>query len=188
MKKELRTRLHTLLASFPPVVLQEQSRQAALRLFAQPEYQQSEILMIYLSLPQEADTTPIVLQAWRDLKRVLAPQISWESKVMIPVEINNLDTDIANTQYGIREPVEGPPLPIELIDMVIVPGLGFDAQGHRLGRGRGFYDRFLSRRSFRGKICAFALEEQVVDAIPSRPHDVNVHMLVTDKEVRRFSE
>ena len=186
MKKELRTKLRALLASMSPATLEEQSRRAAQRLFSEPEYQRAEIIMIYLSLPHEADTTPIVLQAWKDLKRVLAPQVSWESKQMIPVEINDLDTDIADTQYGVREPIRGVPVPIELIDLVIVPGLGFDPHGNRLGRGRGFYDRFLGKPAFKGVVCAYAFEQQIVDSIPAGPHDVKVNMLVTDQKVRRF--
>lgn len=186
MKKELRTSLRTQMAALSPTVIQERSRAAAARLFGQPEYQQAEILMIYLSNWHEADTTPIVLQAWKDRKRVLAPQVGWESHRMIPVEISNLDTDISETQHGFREPSRGAPLPVGLIDLVIVPGLGFDAHGNRLGRGRGFYDRFLSGDGFRGVSCAFALENQFVDSIPAKEHDVRMNMLVTDQQVRRF--
>ncbi len=185
MKKELRSKLRAILDAMPPEMIQQRSSHAANLLFEQPEYKRAEIMMIYLSLPQEADTTPIVLRGWRDHKRVVAPQILWESKQMIPIEINDLD-DVADTQFGIREPARGMPIPIELLDLVIVPGLGFDPQGNRLGRGRGFYDRFLSRPGFKGMTCAFALEEQVVDSIPASDHDVGVHMLVTDKTVRRF--
>lgn len=164
----------------------ERSRSASSLLFQQPEYRRAEIMMIYLSLPQEADTTAIVLQAWQDRKRVLAPQVSWESRTMIPVEIKNLDTDIASTEFGLREPVQGLPFPTELIDLVIVPGLGFDPSGNRLGRGRGFYDRFLGRPEFKGVSCGFALEDQVVESIPTIGHDAKVDMLVTDLKVRRF--
>lgn len=188
VKKELRTKMRAVLAGIPPDTLQEQSRRAAERLFALPLYKRAEVLMVYLSLPQEADTTPIVLQAWKDRKRVLAPQISWESKQMTPVSIKNLDTDVADTPYGIRAPVRGTPFPIELIDLVIVPGLAFDPEGNRLGRGRGFYDRFLSKLEFRGRICAFAHEQQFVESIPCRPHDVRVQVLITDRKVRRFSK
>ncbi len=186
VKKELRSSLRTHMATLSPAVIQERSRAAAARLFAEPEYQQAEILMIYLSNWHEADTTSIVLQAWKDRKRVLAPQVGWETSRMIPVEISNLDTDIAETQYGIREPARGAPLPVGLIDLVIVPGLGFDGEGNRLGRGRGFYDRFLSRKGFRGVSCAFALEDQFVESLPAREHDVRMNMLVTDQQVRRF--
>jgi 5-formyltetrahydrofolate cyclo-ligase len=188
VKKELRSKLQAVLAAIPTATLETQNAEATRRLFAEPEYQRAEILMIYLSLPREADTTPIVLQAWKDLKRVLAPQVSWESKQMVPVEINNLDTDITSTPYGLWQPVRGTPIPVELIDLVIVPGLGFDEQGNRLSRGRGLYDRFLARPQFRGVICGLAHEDQLVDSIPARAHDRKVHMLVTNKAVRRFPD
>ncbi|MEE8386549.1 MAG: 5-formyltetrahydrofolate cyclo-ligase [Dehalococcoidia bacterium] len=185
MKKELRSRLRTMLASIPPETLQERSSTVADRLFGEPEYQRAEVMMVYLSHQHEADTTPIVLQAWQDRKKVVAPQVSWESRQMIPLEIRSLD-DVSSNQLGIREPVQGMPIPIELIDLVIVPGLAFDPYGNRLGRGRGFYDQFLARPQFRGTTCGVALEAQVVDSIPAGPHDVKVNMLVTDQRVRRF--
>lgn len=185
MKKELRSKLHSILASIPPATLQERSRIAAERLFREREYQRAEVMMIYLSHPQEADTTPIVLQAWQDRKKIVAPQVSWESRQMIPLEMRSLD-DVASNQFGIREPVRGLPIPIGLIDLVIVPALAFDPSGNRLGRGRGFYDRFLGKQEFRGTTCGFALEVQIVDSIPAADHDVKVNMLVTDQSVRRF--
>lgn len=188
MKKELRRRLQAVLTSIPSATLLERSRAAAGLLFNEPEYRQAEIMMVYLSHPPEPDTTRIVLQAWQDHKRVLAPQVSWESKAMIPIEISNLDDDVARNEFGFREPVEGQPIPIELIDLVIVPGLAFDGAGNRLGRGRGFYDRFLARPNFRGVACGFALEAQIVDAIPAGPHDMKIDMLVTDVAVRRFAK
>lgn len=187
VKKELRASLKGVLESLPADTLRKKSARAAQRLFLEPEYDRCEVMMIYLSLPHEADTTAIVLNAWRTRKRVLAPQVGWETKQMVPVEIRNLDTDVASSEYGIREPIRGAPFPIELIDLVIVPGVGFDLHGNRLGRGRGFYDRFLSRPNFKGTFCGFALEEQVVENLPADPHDVKVHMLVTDTTVRRFT-
>jgi 5-formyltetrahydrofolate cyclo-ligase len=186
VKKALRTRLRSVLASIPPETIFERSRIAAELLFREPEYKQAEIMMVYLSLPQEADTTPIVLRSWQDRKKIVAPQVSWESRQMIPMEIRNLDEDVASNQLGLREPIHGLPIPIQLIDLVIVPGLAFDPFGNRLGRGRGFYDRFLAKPEFQGKTCAFALEAQMVDSIPAGPLDVKVHMLVTEERVRRF--
>jgi len=186
VKKELRNKLHAILASIPPATLEEHSRLAAERLFEEPAYKRAEVMMVYLTHQHEADTTPIVLQAWQDLNKVVAPQVSWESRQMIPIEINNFD-DVARNQFGIREPVRGMPIPIELIDLVIVPGLGFDPLGNRLGRGRGFYDRFLGRAKFKGTICGLALETQIVESIPTAAHDIKVNMLVTDQRVRRFN-
>ena len=88
---------------------------------------------------------------------------------------------------GIREPVAGVPFPISLIDLVIVPGLGFDEDGNRLGRGRGFFDRFLAHPEFQGVACGMALEEQMTPGIPVDALDRRVDMLVTDEKVRRFT-
>jgi len=73
-----------------------------------------------------------------------------------------------------------------LIDLVLVPGLAFDEFGHRLGRGRGFYDRFLAHPEFTGVACALAFEEQMTPSVPVGPLDRKVSMLITDKKVRRF--
>jgi 5-formyltetrahydrofolate cyclo-ligase len=186
VKKELRSRIRSLLSAIEPGELQERSGRAAELLFKQREYRRAEIMMIYLSLPQEVDTTAIVLQAWQDRKKVVAPQVIWESRQMIPIEIRDLNEDVSMRQFGIREPIRGLPIPIELIDLVIVPGLGFDPFGNRLGRGRGFYDRFLANPEFKGIACGFALECQVVDSIPANAHDVRMDMLVTDERVRHF--
>ncbi|HNQ21748.1 MAG TPA: 5-formyltetrahydrofolate cyclo-ligase [Phycisphaerae bacterium] len=72
------------------------------------------------------------------------------------------------------------------VDLMVVPGLGFDEYGNRLGRGRGFYDRFLAHPEFAGIACALAFEEQVCPTIPAGPLDRRVSMLVTDAKVRRF--
>lgn len=157
------------------------------RLVAQPEYKKAEIIMVFLSLPTEVDTTSLVLHAWQDRKRVLAPKVSWEQRRMLPVEIRSLAQDLTTTPLGFREPTSGPPIPIPIIDLVIVPGLGFDEHGNRLGRGRGFYDRFLAHPGFRGVSCALAFELQMTESVPADPLDVQVNMLVTEAKVRHFS-
>lgn len=186
MKKELRSKLRAVLSATQPATLQKKSQAIAENLFRQPEYRKAEIMMIYLSIHHEVDTTPIVVQAWQDRKKVVAPQVSWESRQMIPVEIRNLNEDISDSRFGIREPIRGMPIPISLIDLVIVSGLGFDPFGNRLGRGRGFYDRFLGRPEFHGVSCGIGMESQIVESIPAGAHDVKLHMLVTDTDVRRF--
>lgn len=142
--------------------------------------------MVFLSLPHEVDTTPVVLHCWQHRKRVLAPKVSWSQRRMLPVEIRSMTDDLTVSSMGIREPVTGIPFPIPLIDMVIVPGLAFDEYGNRLGRGRGFYDRFLAHPECRGVTCGLALEKQMLPALPVGPLDRHVSMIVTDEQTRRF--
>lgn len=142
--------------------------------------------MVFLSLPNEVDTTPLVLRAWQDRKRVLAPKVSWNQRRMMPVEIRSLAEDLAVSSMGIREPVTGIPFPVSMIDLVIVPGLAFDHYGNRLGRGRGFYDRFLAHPECKGVTCAMAVEDQMVSNVPVGPLDRHIDMIVTDEKIRKF--
>ncbi len=185
MKKELRKRLRAVMASIDAEELRTRSAAACRLLIEQPEYQKAEVVMVFFSLPNEVDTTQLVLRAWQDRKRVLAPRVSWEQRRMLPIEIHSI-ADLGLAPMGLREPMEAIPVPVGEITLVILPGLGFDPFGNRLGRGRGFYDRFLAHRDFRGISCALALEEQFVDSVPVGPHDIPIDMLVTDRHVRRF--
>lgn len=186
-KKELRQQLRERMADLSPEELHRRSLAACSLLAETREFERAEIVLVFLSLRAEVDTTPLVLRAWRDGKRVLAPKVSWEERRMLPIEIRSLSDDVRESPLGLREPVGGMPVPVANIDLVVVPGLGFDRMGNRIGRGRGFYDRFLAHRDFDGVACGFAIECQVVERIPVGDHDVQVDMLVTDETVRRFT-
>lgn len=186
-KKELRQRFREILVGIPPEELSEKSLRACRLLFKQPEYTKAEIIMVFLSLAREIDTTPLVLRAWQSRKRVLAPKVSWNQRRMLPIEIRSLTEDLTVSPMGIREPITGIPFPVSMIDLVIVPGLAFDEHGNRLGRGRGLFDRFLAHPEFQGIACAMAFEEQMASQIPTGPLDRQVDMLVTDEKVRRFT-
>ena len=176
------------LEAIPPDDFAERGAAACNKLLEQIEYRRAEIVMVFLSMPREVDTAPIALHCWSNLKRVLAPKVSWEQRRMLPTEIASLTTDVRDGVMGLREPIDGLPIPVADIDLVVVPGLGFDNNGNRLGRGRGFYDRFLCHRDFRGVACAIGLEDQVVDDVPADETDVRVHMLITEQRVRRFKQ
>ena len=185
-KKELRQHLRQATEAISPEDLHTRSLRACNLLMTTPEYQRAEIVMVFLSLPNEIDTTPLVLHSWRDRKRVLAPKVSWEQRRMLPIEIRSLSDDVSQSPMGLREPAQGVPIPVAIIDLVVVPGLGFDTHGNRIGRGRGFYDRFLAHPDWNGTACGLAFEEQVVDEVPITEHDMQVDMLVTDESIRRF--
>ncbi len=186
-KKELRHELRRRLSAIPAEELRQRSAAACGLLCEQEEYQRAHVVMIFLSTTHEVDTRQLALQAWADGKTVLAPRVAWDQRRMLPVEIQSLVSGVEEGYMGIREPVEGMPIPVSDIDLAVVPGLAFDEHGNRLGRGRGFYDRFLSHPDFHGVACALALEDQVVAGIPVGPSDVTIDMLVTDVQVRRFS-
>jgi 5-formyltetrahydrofolate cyclo-ligase len=151
------------------------------------EWQQAQCVMLYLSTPEEVDTATLALRAWQTGKTVAVPRVSWDQRRMLPTEITSLTDGITSNARGIREPEAGKPVPLDLIDLVIVPGLGFSQSGFRIGRGMGFYDRFLAQPGFMGLACGLAFEEQLVDNVPVLDHDIPLGMLVTDRQVKRFA-
>ena len=152
-----------------------------------PEFNAARVVMLYLSTNLEVDTGPIALRAWQDGKSVVVPKVAWDQRRILPVEIASLQSGLTRTGPGILEPIAGKPIPVDFIDLVIVPGLGFTPTGHRIGRGMGFYDRFLAQPEFVGLSCGLAFDEQILPDIPVLDHDVPLSMLASDRGIRRFA-
>ena len=183
-----RKQLRDTLTAMTPEQRHRQSVAACLSLSNSPEFKAARVVMIFLSMPLEIDTATLALKCWQAGKTVVAPKVSWEQRRMLPVEITALhQTTLTTSGQGVREPLNGKPVPIDLIDLVIVPGLGFTRTGHRIGRGMGFYDRFLAQPDFAGISCGLAFDEQIVPELPLLDHDVPLSMLVTHRETWRFA-
>ena len=117
---------------------------------------------------------------------MVVPKVSWDQRAC-PIEISSLTAGLTTTGPGVREPMSGNPIPLDLIDLVVVPGLGFTETGYRIGRGMGFYDRFLAQSDFIGVSCGQSFEEQIVADLPVLDHDVPLSMLATDRGIRRLA-
>jgi 5-formyltetrahydrofolate cyclo-ligase len=186
-KSDIRRQLREKLAAMTDAERQAKSLAAVAFLTASPEFAAARVVMLYLSTPHELDTAQIALKCWQNQKTVVVPKVSWDQRRMLPVEITSLQTNMTSTGPGIREPVSGQPIPINMIDLVIVPGIGFTNDGHRIGRGMGFYDRFLALSDFLGVSCGMGFEDQIVPKLPMLDHDMPLSMLCTDRGIRRFA-
>ena len=186
-KARLRRQLQNSLLSMPSEQRSEKSRKACGHLVSMSQFQNASTIMMYLSLPYEADTSEAILHAWQLGKIVAVPKISWEQRHMIPVKINSLETGFSMGASGLRDPVAGVPVPFEEIDLVVTPALGFDRQGNRLGRGGSYYDRFFANAQLKATRCGFAFAEQLIDSIPVTEHDQPVDSLVTDEGIIYFN-
>jgi 5-formyltetrahydrofolate cyclo-ligase len=139
-------------------------------------------------MQSEVETGTLAVRAWQEGKSIAVPRVDWTNKRMEPVEIRSLDVGLKTSGPGgvIREPIEGRQVPLAMIDMVVIPGMAFDRRGFRVGRGRGFYDRFLAQQDFQGIRCALCFGEQLLsEAVPTEEHDVPMDLIVTDREVLR---
>lgn len=187
MKPKLRDDLKLQLSKVDGDDASRRSHAACKALTDLPEFREASAVMAYMPIPHEVDSLPAVLAAWRADKTVLMPKIQWEHEHMLAVVCRSLDDDMTLGRYGLREPAKGEPWPVEDIDLVIVPALAFDRKGNRLGRGGGFYDRFLSQPKMQAVTCGLAFDEQLVDELPVDDHDRPVDLVVTDKDVLRFN-
>lgn len=189
-KTQIRAAMKLFLAGLSAQDRHVRSLAACNNLIATREFHDAQTIMIFLSMPSEVETSTLAVKAWQEGKNIAVPRVDWTTKKMDPVQINSLDDGMITSDgagavpTGIRQPVEGTVLPLDMIDMIVIPGMAFDRKGYRVGRGKGFYDRFLAQQGFKGVRCALCFHEQVqAETIPCEAHDIPMNLIVTDKEV-----
>ena len=168
LRKELRKNLDAV----KPKERSRRSGEILKKLFSHPKFSAARSLLTYLAVKSEVETDPILGEARRHGKRVYIPCLDSKKKQILAIEVTGKEK-LEPNRYGILEP------PFEAkrvgdpknLDLVIVPGLGFDAQGGRLGRGEGYFDRFLAEAK-RAYKMGLAFECQIIDRIPRESHDV----------------
>jgi len=186
-KETHRNRIRRAIEALGAAALMDKSRTACQNLCSTSEFQQAKVVMIFLSLPNEVDTSTAVVRAFEDGKTLVVPKVLWRPRRLVPVILASLDCPMKVDSYGLREPIGAETISPGKIDLVVTPGLAFDRSGRRLGRGGGFYDRFLKTAGLDAPYCGLALEAQVTDSVPVEQHDVALDMLVTDSSVRHFN-
>lgn len=141
------------------------------RLEAHPRFRAARTVLLYHALPDEVQTRPF-LQRWHAEKRLLLPVVAGDDLEIRPYEG---EEHLHTGAYGIREPEGRPVTDFFAIDLAVVPGMAFDRAGHRLGRGKGYYDRLLARLRRHGiYIIGICFDFQKVEAVPCEPHDVGM--------------
>jgi 5-formyltetrahydrofolate cyclo-ligase len=137
-------------------------------------FRTSKNLMGYWSFRSEVYTHQF-LKTWQNEKEIAIPSIDGDT--MVARKFNGSEYLMPKSPYGIPEPT-GLEVNPAFIDLVIVPGAVFDTHNNRIGYGKGFYDKFLTNtRAYKIGVC-FGF--QIIDEIPSKPHDIRMDMILTD--------
>lgn len=188
-KKKLRNKIKKLLEGLPVSVLKEKSSSIRSRLYSLSEYKNSSFVMCYLSTEREVSTFEIIETALSQNKKVAVPLILKSQNIMLPCEISNLK-DLEPGPWGILQPIKGKikSIPLKVVDLIIVPGIVFDKNGNRIGRGKGFYDRFLNSIPSAIRKMALAFSCQIVERIPINDSDIPVDKIITEDGVIECGE
>ncbi|MFH0754329.1 MAG: 5-formyltetrahydrofolate cyclo-ligase [Candidatus Omnitrophota bacterium] len=152
------------------------------KMMAFPAFMNARTVMFYASFKGEVDTFSLIQRAMDLNKRVALPLVWKEKKRIVVLLIKSLE-ELKPGAYGIQEPVDRGDNRLDSaeLDLVVVPGVAFDRQCNRLGRGKGYYDRFLSDLPAQTPTIALAYDFQVVDALPGvESHDRPVTYLLTN--------
>ena len=166
-KKELRANIKALKKQHTKEQLLEQSEKILAKLEQHPDFMKAEKVMLYSALPDEVQTQAF-LEKWHLKKQIILPTVVGDD--IIPVEFGK-DTAFAVGDFNILEPQNEPYT--GGFDLIIVPGVAFDRCGNRLGRGRGYYDRFLSQHLSTKRI-GICFDFQLVEAVPAEAFDIKM--------------
>ncbi|MFP6803418.1 MAG: 5-formyltetrahydrofolate cyclo-ligase [Pseudomonadales bacterium] len=185
---QLRKSLRSARRSITPVEREEKSQLLARNLARYLPFRRCKKLAVYLSLPEEVDTSPVIELAQLLRKAIYLPVIDtkvWQNQSMMFAIYLPGETPLRENRFGIREPAVQPGNCIRGIDIefVCVPVVGFNDRCDRIGMGGGYYDKaFDSRRFQQSKLVGLAFEGQQADFEPAR-HDVPMQAVITEDRV-----
>ena len=187
MKIELRKQL---LASRNALPLEDRERFSELitrSVLALDEYRRARAVMAYMTFGSEFMTQSFVHHVLREGKMLVLPRIRRADNCLELYQVRDFNTELAAGPWGISEPRPEVSNAVALtsVDFVLVPGLGFNVEGDRLGYGRGYYDRLLVDRVPRTALVAAAFSVQLVADVPIGEHDIPVDIVVTERSVHR---
>ncbi len=173
-KRKVRQAVRAEIAKLPTEERATLSSQIFSKIAALKEVEEASVIALFVSLPDEPQTADFIEQLLRQNRRVVVPRI--EGEVM---NFYDISEGVTSGAFGIMEPVATAPIAPSEIDVMVVPGVAFTNSGYRLGRGKGFYDKYLSHKGFRAHTIGVCFPCQLVENIPTEKHDKMLDSIIT---------
>jgi 5-formyltetrahydrofolate cyclo-ligase len=155
------------------------------RLFDFANFLEAKIALLYIENPNEVKSAEIIRRTFDQNKIVVLPLVKTDTKKFKLFKIDDFAKDLKPGQNGILQPDPGRcrTVPIDCIDIAIIPGVAFDEKGGRIGSGDGFYDRLIPHLPVTTRKVALALDCQIIPQAPIESHDKHVDIIITDKRI-----
>ena len=184
-KEEIRNDIAKRLAALADSTVEAKARQIENRLFEFANFLEANIVLLYINSANEVISRNIIERCFDYNKIVILPAFDIYTYKMKLMKVDNLETDLKLGPRGIFEPDEMRcnVVPIECIDIAIIPGTAFDEKGGRIGSGEGYYDRLIPKLSITTRKVALAFENQITQQIQMESHDKHVDIIITEKRI-----
>ncbi|MEM1330665.1 MAG: 5-formyltetrahydrofolate cyclo-ligase [Planctomycetota bacterium] len=184
VKRDLRASVRRKLAQITEQQREGWSSALCARVAKLPSLWTGRPVMVFAGLETEPDLSPLVIGLRAREIPVAVPRVDWAASGMVPALVEDLDVSLVSGEHGLRVP----PASAEAVDpselgAILVPALAYDEGMARLGRGGGFYDRFLALERVTAEPIGIAFEMQVVGRVPTASHDRAVSTVVTEQRV-----
>jgi 5-formyltetrahydrofolate cyclo-ligase len=155
------------------------------RLFEFANFLEAKIVLLYVSGDNEVQTKNIIKRAHSYNKIVVLPAFDPKTFEMELMKVDKFAQELKPGPRGVPEPdaARSKIVPIDRIDITIIPGIAFDEKGGRIGTGRGYYDRLIPKLAITTRKVALTLEEQIIPQVPMESHDKHVDIIITDKRI-----
>lgn len=174
-KKALRKTIRELKMQYPIEEKKSKSENILKKIEQLDVFLQSKIVMAYWSMPDEVYTHDFILK-WHNKKTIILPVVKDdELELRVFTGIENMS---AGKAFNIGEPMGKPFTDIQSIDLILVPGVAFDKQNNRLGRGKAYYDKLL--KSVNASKIGICFDFQMVDSVPVDEHDIKMNRVISD--------
>jgi len=171
-KRELRQQIRTQKRRLSAAELAVMSEDICSKVLALASWQEAGTLLLYYPLPDEVDVRLLIKDAFESGKKVLLPVVKGDE---LELHLYEGEASLKEGAFGIMEPT-GPlfaPEHYGEIEFAIIPGMAFDSAGHRLGRGKGYYDRLLPNLKA-AKLIGICFPFQFLEEVPAEAHDISV--------------
>lgn len=184
-KIQIRDDIANTISALSESEITEKTNAVESRLFAFANFLESKIALLYINANLEVQTDSIVQKAYSYNKIVVLPVFDPESYKMKLMKADAFGPELIPGPRGILEPDASKckVVPMDRIDIAIIPGLAFDEKGGRIGSGAGYYDRLIPRLAITTRKVALTFEEQIIPQVPMETHDKHVDIIITDKRI-----
>lgn len=184
-KDDIRKEIATAIGKISKNTLAEKTRQIEDRLFDFANFLEAKIALMYLENSSEVQSRDIIKRTFDYNKIVVLPLVDVQSKKFKLYKIDDFGNDLIPGESNALQPDPDKcrAVPIDCIDIALIPGVAFDEKGGRIGSGDGYYDRLIPHLPLTTRKVALALDDQIIPMVPLESHDKYVDIIITDKRI-----